>query len=457
MNGRVTNTSRKKSIGIVLWLAILMCAAIYAEVRHEGKTATEKCELLEKVDYDETAEQNAEVAGTGYRPMRSHRVTILALTEGVEPDMVLNNVCEQRRYVARIIKRLGELGASLIVLDKAFGADSCKPGDPGTMELVGAVENSTTPIVVGVATHAPAGKVRKSCLVISPSMEFGNKISAQGVPSSDPAVTKGLIRMNADLRKIPINWYVYQTDEGVAAKEDPRDDTVETLSYTAASIADRHLKDDVRLKAMRERSQHPFTSFIESKNFSRANPLSLLCSGRDKAEIESLYSVKCAANATPDEDVRGQVVIIGDDVPGKDRHVLFDRDVSGLYLQANYIESLLDDRYLQPVGSGAKLPVGTAGNVVFLVAWFALLYLLFWFVYPEIALVISVLIGAIAWYSAKQLALSKGLYFEVPVHAIGALALVVKYADARGHMVGEMLRHRWPRLAKWGGMKSDGA
>jgi hypothetical protein len=192
VNARVKKSSRKKSIGIVLWLAILMCAAIYAEVRHEGRSPNEKCELLERAEYDETAEQYAEVVGTGYRPMRSRRVTILAPTEGVEPALVLNNVCKQRRYVARIIKRLGELGASLIVLDKAFGADSCKPGDAGTMELIAAVESSTIPIVVGVATHAPAGKVKKSCLVISPSMEFGNKISAkEGCPLERSGGNKG--------------------------------------------------------------------------------------------------------------------------------------------------------------------------------------------------------------------------------------------------------------------------
>jgi CHASE2 domain-containing sensor protein len=247
--------------------------------------------------------------------------------------------------------------------------------------------------------------------------------------------------MNADLRKIPINWYVYPTDEAVAAKEDPRDDTVETLSYAAASIADRHLKDDVRLKAMRERSQHPFTSFIESKNFSRVNAISLLCSGNDKAEIQSLYSIKCAANATPDEDVRGQVVIIGDDVPGKDRHELFDQDVSGLYLQANYIESLLDDRYLQPVGTGAKLPVGTAGNVIFLVAWFAVLYLLFWFVFPEIALVISVLIGAIAWYSAKQLAPFERTLFR-------SACPCDRSAGSGGEVCGRARAHGWRNASR---------
>jgi len=85
---------------------------------------------------------------------------------------------------------------------------------------------------------------------------------------------------------------------------------------------------------MRIKGQHPFTSFIDK--FPRAEALSLLCSGPKSQEVEKLYSINCG-HATPEAEVRGRVVIIGEDVTGRDRHRLLDRDVPGVYLQANYM------------------------------------------------------------------------------------------------------------------------
>ena len=47
--------------------------------------------------------------------------------------------------------------------------------------------------------------------------------------------------------------------------------------------------------------------------------------------------------------VRGKVVIIGEDVPDIDRHKTVVGDVAGFVLQADYVESLLDNRLIHPV------------------------------------------------------------------------------------------------------------
>lgn len=203
-------------------------------------------------------------------------------------------------------------------------------------------------------------------------------------------------------------------------------------------MTDNNLKDESKLNDMRDNSQHPYTSFIDPRSFSHAKALSFLCSGKDKTDIESLFSVSCAAYASPDADVRGQVVLIGDDVQGRDRHQLLGRDIAGVYLQANYIESLLDGRYLRPIG-----PVG---NVAFLIAWLVVLYGLFWLLPAEYDLVICAVVGVVVWYVAVQLALWRSVFFDAPVHAIGIMALVIKYIEARGHSLGELVRERLPAL-----------
>jgi hypothetical protein len=203
-------------------------------------------------------------------------------------------------------------------------------------------------------------------------------------------------------------------------------------------LTDSNLKDESKLNDMRDNSQHPYTSFIDPGSFSQGKALTFLCSGKDKTEIESLFSVSCAEYASPDADVRGQVVIIGDDVEGRDRHQLLGRDIAGVYLQANYIESLLDGRYLRPIG-----PVG---NVAFLIVWLVVLYGLFWLLPAEYALAICAVVGVVIWYVAAQLTLWRGVYFDAPVHSIGIMALVIKYIEARGHSLGELIRERLPVL-----------
>jgi hypothetical protein len=64
-------------------------------------------------------------------------------------------------------------------------------------------------------------------------------------------------------------------------------------------------------------------------------------------------------------------------------------------------------------------------------------------------LVISAALGGLAWWVLNQLVVLKGLYFE-PVQAIGILAVVVKYIEARGHILGE---HRRKGLEDAGGLK----
>src|ERR1700722_5992881 len=255
---KVTTTTRTKIALNALWLLSLLCIAIYAELRHRHPRVSEKCELVERSDVDLSESAYAERVTTGYRDVRSRRVTIVALTEGAEPARVLNCVCEQRGFMARVLARLVQLGASMIVVDKSFGADSCVKGDPGTKELIREVQSSKVPIVVGAATHAAQGEKKKACLVLSTSLEFVQKLPAAEELAGQPAVWHGLDRLNSDVRKIPTNWYIYPDDDASRSDQEPRDDAVGTLSYTAATLMDAHVKDVARLREMKTLGHNPF-------------------------------------------------------------------------------------------------------------------------------------------------------------------------------------------------------
>ena len=412
-------------------LLILLWAAIYLELPRERKPAANKCELRERGDTQESAETYAQIAASGHRDVRSRRVTVIPLREDTDPARILNNVCEQRWYLARLVPQLADAGATAIVFDKFFGPDSCDKSDEGTSNLICAVQRSRAPVVVGVESHVPQVDPKNVCLILSGSLNFGDKRDANGTPEAQSAVKEGITRLNSDPRKIPLNWFSYQDDMAFDTGKEPTD--TGTLSSVAATLVDKDLQNESGLVQLRATAQHPFSSFISPDALSRADALSILCTSPAKAEIVARYNVDCAKHPPSDAEIRGRVVVIGEDVPGRDRHTLLGNDVAGVYLQANYIESLLDDRYLRPFGAG--------WNLALLALWVVFLYLVFW-IQPEVALVISLVVGLLVRYSIIQLVLWKGLYPEIWVQELGTIALALKYIESRGHRIIDAIKER---------------
>src|SRR5207248_1886223 len=97
-------------------------------------------------------------------------------------------------------------------------------------------------------------------------LDFGNKLDENGSPTPQTAVSLGLTRLNADVRKIPLNWFSYTGDKASQTGEDPTDSQLGTLSWVAASEVDEQLQQEAQLTKMRAASQHPFTSFIDPDN-----------------------------------------------------------------------------------------------------------------------------------------------------------------------------------------------
>jgi serine/threonine protein kinase len=424
--------AKRKKLSLAM-VAVGVIVALYLEVPREHKPVTNKCELLERGDVEGSAAAYAQIAASGYRNVRSRRVTLIPLRENADPAGILNNVCEQRGYIARLVPQLAAAGATAIVFDKFFGSDFCDKDDKGTSELISAVQSSSTPVVVGIGSHAPKTDPRSACLIASRSLEFGSKRDTNGNPTNQPAVSSGLIRLNSDVRRIPLNWFSYRDDEAFKAGQEPTDASRGTLSWVVATLVDHSLKNESALVRLRAAEEHPFTSFIDPDALSRVDALSILCASPTKREIESHYQVDCAKHPAGEAEIRGRVIVIGEDVAGRDRHTLFGNDVPGVYLQANYIESLLDGRYLRSVGAG--------WNFVIFASWLVFLYLVFR-IQPEAALLVALLVGFLARYLLIQLVISKGLYPEIWVQELGAFALALNYVGSRGHRIVQAVAER---------------
>jgi hypothetical protein len=421
-----------RNLAIVVFLLAL---ALYLELRHDTENYASRCDLVDSGAEDKSEAAIARLTLTGYRSVRSRRTTVVALREDTDPGRVLGNVCEQRWYIAKLIEALEASGASEVVVDKFFGPSSCAQDDAGTAALLSALQKSKVPVIVGRATHTPkSGDPRSSCLILSESLDFGDKIGVDGRLTEIPAVVAGLTRLNADVRKIPMNWSCYASDAEFSSGATPTDTRVGTLSWVAASSFDTGLKSEPRLLQLREEGFHPFTSFIDPASMSRASALSVLCRSSVKDEVASRYKINCAQYPPGDAQFGGRIAVIGEDVEGSDQHNLFGGNVSGVYLQANYIESLLDDRFLKPLD--------TFWDYFGLLLWLTFLYLIFW-VQPEIALSISIVVALLIRFLLTQLLLYKGLYPQITVLDIGLAALILKYVDSRGHLSIHELKERF--------------
>ena len=426
---KIQSFSRAKIILSAVWLCVLLIGGVYLEVPHETGSGEQQCQLMEKADTETSAATYSRIVAGGYRRVRSRRVTVITLDDEIDPPTVMNNVCEQRSYLAKLLQQLSSAGAAVIVVDKYFGSESCNKNDKNTAELIAAVKASSVPIVVGMATHAPKSPKANSCLVVTNSLDFGQKARSSAQPPA-PEVSQGLTRLNADVRKVPLNWFVYRSDKSFAAGDAPVDNEFETLSFQAASLVDPGLKDDRDLRDLRAADRHPFTSFIAPDALQQANAAAVLCSGSYRQQMHDRYSIDCAAHPFDAASIRGQILVVGESSGARDRHRLFDNDVPGVYLQANYIESLLDDRYFKPVPRAVDFGL--------FVAWLVFVYVIFWSpMAPWKSLLVSVAVGLTILLAIMVAAFVKGYYPVLGVQVLGVVALILRYVEVRGHKLAE--------------------
>ncbi|KAA6459744.1 CHASE2 domain-containing protein [Acidobacteria bacterium AB60] len=429
-----------RNVGIVV---VLLVVGLYLESREDTKPASNSCELVEAQPSGASEEHIAHLALTGYRDLRSRRVTVLTLSDEKDPGTVMANLCEQRWYVAKLIDALSAMGASEIVIDKHFSPRACGPGDAGTAALVASVQHTTVPVVVGRSTHPPHGTdTSGSCLVLGDSLDFGYKVDSMGNPTKNPAALYGLTRLNSDIEKIPLGWSCYASDQAFDAGQAPTDKRVDSLSWMAAAAVDSGLRNEPRIVALQKEGHHPYTSFIDAKTMSHVDGLSVLCNSSQRGEVAARYQVDCPAHPAPEADLHGQIVVVGEDVQDRDPHTLFGANVAGVYLQANYIESLLDDRFMKAIDG--------SWNYIGLIAWLVCLYLIFW-IQPEVALGVSVAAIVVLRYAFIEIATYRGYYPRLTILDLGAVAPVLKYIEARGHLAMHALMERHEKRSRRAG------
>ncbi len=295
----------------------------------------------------------------GPRKPRSHFVRLVILRRTAAPDAALDeiNVCPGRRFTAKLLDAVERANPAMIVIDKRFAASPvCADGETG--DLVSTVERiaRSVPVIIGYWDKSAAEAANQD-------HELNEKLKREDAvvlfPTLDlKGATQGLLQLDFDNRRIPLDWPAYNSEDEIP-KGKPR--RLPSLAVTAAQIYDPGALEQPRIRKLRTIPDFPFTSFLTETELGIVAPLQLICA--EKAE-----DWQHCPPAPPNPTLRNRIVVIGQDF-SYDFHESAIGRVPGVVLQANYIESILDDRYLHPVPWWVQLALS--------VIWVAVIELLF--------------------------------------------------------------------------------
>jgi hypothetical protein len=319
-----------------------------------------------------------------------NKVLVLPLTEGEEagdvPASAIENPCEGRRFMAGLVDRLSAYGPSVIAIDRYYNDDDRCPESSGANDALRVALSSVpqnqgqypvTAVVVGLDSGKATQEKEKStggnCLIEKRALPLkANQIPAGRVART---VHMGLARMNSDVLRIPLRWWLTPSTEEPSHEDRPVNGFA-LAAYTQAAIpmsAEERAKADEEIPLSRypaglasllRHDEHPYASFPKDPP-PEVSPADLLCADKDGLDFVRRYllgihepqatipadaghpeQAYCnGAKALP--NLAGKVVVIGvrqedvdvHDFPGGERY--------GVDLQAEYIDALLDNRYMK--------------------------------------------------------------------------------------------------------------
>lgn len=263
------------------------------------------------------------------------------------PGVSMLNVCRQRLFLAELIKSLSTARPNVIVIDKYFGEGTCPGDDPGTRNFIEALQivcRNQTPMVVGRRVDEQS---RERTPV--PSLYLLDAALSLNPPAG--CVSEGIANTYPDLRRAVLWWPNVQP---VANSNQPPP----SLALAAALAASPNLLAAGRLAGWTADAPPPYVSLLEESQFSpwKIAARDAVCGSPSPPGWRACLEGEM--NPRVQRLVHSRIVVIGEDMPGLDRHDTVVGNVSGYILQADYIESLLDDRLIRPVPEAVNLIYG---------------------------------------------------------------------------------------------------
>jgi hypothetical protein len=332
--------------------------------------------LVESADLPGITQSIFNLSGLYQQILTAPRIPVPRYTAIVEinanpqaPQVVpMTNICGQRIMMTKLLDKVAQALPNVIVIDKYYEPNPC-PGDGDLISEINDLRGRGIRVVVGRRASDEGVEERSGVrYYLLRSICFGNSDPClQGSGLERQLYVEGVVNIDPDTRKLPLEWTLF------ASKEDAQIDRNRNLHETLALSAARAYDDQLiahhpRLAHFVDVGQHPYVSFIrpgdKGRDFERMQVQDILPLAPDDKQ-PSGQQKKAGGNkgreilpfkTQPDakllgelqRKLSGKIVLIGEINTDVDSHPSVVGQMSGLDLQANYIEALLDDRYFRP-------------------------------------------------------------------------------------------------------------
>jgi CHASE2 domain-containing sensor protein len=454
---------RMRQFWVVVPLVAILAALMISDLGDfmgYSPFASDNCSLADASQSSISAKMYMPIARWALRYTPTPSVAIIYIDPAHDPPDLLTDVCASRAFLGRLVTDLNGLGAHVVVIDKYYSATACAEKEKNAAFLQ-ALNNSKIPVVVGQADHALTDVPKGSgCLAPTPRLEF----------SSTSKVHYGLIRLDSDDLRIPLRWPLFTdpAQSGVTPAPAPQQlpaASGDTLSLVAAKIVSPNIESRPEVQKLLARQNDPYTTFLNLPNITA---LTAMCSAErsPRAEIDGQPGDALCKPWARDPDnlngrqlsLAGKIVVIGD-LSDQDMKP-FPSDLApfpsgqrpGVFLQANYVQALLDHRFL--------LEIPMAVTLSLLVAYVLVVYCLYWahdeqgrprLTNEQAGLWSLALLAVLLLVSF--LALVTMSYFT-PLWALwgAGVFMVFRYLEATGHhrsqhLLGHLAGHHHPEAA----------
>jgi hypothetical protein len=327
-----------------------------------------------------------------------------------DEELTKKHLCEQRRMMAVLLSTLKKDDPALIVIDKFFRPITCPDNDEGTKALQTALNDvsNSLPVIVGEddvneedledlkerndgeLTVLQKKGFSKADVLLEPTLDFGG------------SVHRALLNVDWGANKIPLHWRAARESEIEGSGPSNR----VTLSMAAAQKYDLSPQAKARFEELLRQERHPYTSLIPQQEFPDYSVIDLICGHSYAPGIN--WKDRCTPPHSASGVLKGHIVVIGEYSPGDTFHTELGT-TPGVVLQANYIESLLDDRYFKPFYKWGEIGIG--------LLWFAAVWVIFERTEsPLRALMYCVALSAVLWWILFYFVVEQwGFYLTVAV------------------------------------------
>ncbi len=256
-----------------------------------------------------------------------HYTAVVEIDPERDPGSIgMLDLCGQRKMMTVLLPRIAAERPSAIAIDKYYAQKAC-PDDINKNLMAAMTDvNARVPVVIGRRVDPDDGFLLPSLL-------------------SGLGLREAILNIDPDTRKLPLKWLVFPS------KADKDHDTRQLWRETLAlKVAQAYGKGQLeaehpRLAKLLNPVQHPYISFLDLDQFKPYRLLAgvVLC-GRQVKQGED--ATACPASSNDLGVLSGKIVVIGEITDQDEKSTVVGR-IPGVFLQANFIEALLDDRYYE--------------------------------------------------------------------------------------------------------------